>query len=459
MDLTFTLDASLAQPMYEQLYERIASQISSGLMPQGRPLPSRRALSRHLGISESTVSAAYELLRSEGYIKSRDRSGYYVNPLEPLPGKPAQVNIIKAQEKQDSDRFDFSTSATDGALFPYQVWAKLFRQTLYMRPELLARGGAQGDIELRLALSAFLEQYRGLKADPEHIIIGAGADYLLSVLLQLLPRGTIVAAEDPGYHGIYRNCKRLSLTAVPIPQDAQGMSASALARSGAAVCHITPSHQFPLGLSMPVGRRAELLRWASERPDRVIIEDDYDSEFRHFSRPLPALQGLDAAGRVAYIGTFSRSLAPSMRLAYMVLPPALLSSYRESQIKSGETVSRFEQQTLARFIAEGYYARHLRRAGNAYAARLKVLLALLLDIPGSSVSGQQAGLHFLLTVPQLSEHLLIQRAANAGIRLHGLSEYCRKEKAPPSTLVLGFAGLKDGELEEAVGSLREAWGL
>ena len=210
---------------------------------------------------------------------------------------------------------------------------------------------------------------------------------------------------------------------------------------------------------MPVGRRAELLRWASERPDRLIIEDDYDSEFRHFSRPLPALQGLDAAGRVAYIGTFSRSLAPSMRLAYMVLPPALLNSYRESQIKSGETVSRFEQQTLARFIAEGYYARHLRRAGNAYAARLKVLLALLHDIPGSSVSGQQAGLHFLLTVPQLSEQELIQRAANAGIRLHGLSEYCRKEKAPPSTLVLGFAGLKDGELEEAVRSLREAWGL
>lgn len=237
------------------------------------------------------------------------------------------------------------------------------------------------------------------------------------------------------------------------------MSASALAQSGAAVCHITPSHQFPLGLSMPVGRRAELLRWASERPDRLIIEDDYDSEFRHFSRPLPALQGLDAAGRVAYIGTFSRSLAPSMRLAYMVLPPALLSSYRESQIKSGETVSRFEQQTLARFIAEGYYARHLRRAGNAYAARLKVLLALLHDIPGSSVSGQQAGLHFLLTVPQLSEHLLIQRAANAGIRLHGLSEYCRKEKAPLSTLVLGFAGLKDGELEVAVRSLRTAWGL
>lgn len=205
MDLTFTLDASLSQPMYEQLYDRIASQISSGLMPQGRPLPSRRALSRHLGVSESTVSAAYELLRTEGYIKSKDRSGYYVNPMDPMPGKPAQVNIIKTPDRPTSERFDFSTSATDGALFPYQAWAKLFRQTLYMRPELLARGDAQGDIELRLALSAFLEQYRGLKASAEHIIIGAGADYLLSVLLQLLPRKTIVAAEDPGYHGIYRN--------------------------------------------------------------------------------------------------------------------------------------------------------------------------------------------------------------------------------------------------------------
>ncbi len=459
MDLAFTLDPLLTKPMYEQLYERISEQISSGLIPQGQLLPSRRALSRHLHISESTVSAAYELLRSEGYIKAKERSGYYVNPLEPLPGKAARASLPEHQVQRPADRFDFSTSATDGTLFPYRVWARLFRQTLYLRPELLQRGDPQGDIELRLALGDFLLQYRGLKTNPEHIVIGAGADYLLSVLLQLLPRGTCVAAEDPGYHGIYRNCDRLALPALPIPQDEQGIQIAALAESKATVCHITPSHQFPLGLSMPVGRRTELLRWAGEKPERLIIEDDYDSEFRHYTRPLPALQGLDTLGRVAYIGTFSRSLAPSMRLAYMVLPDSLMQVYRKSGIKSGETVSRFEQQTLARFVADGYYARHLRRAGNAYAARLGALLKLLNEIPGSQVIGQQAGLHFLLTLPQLTEAELIQRAGRANLRLHGLSEYCRHEKAPPSTLVLGFAGLKDEDLEEAVAALRTAWGL
>ena len=459
MDLAFTLDPKLSKPMYEQLYERIAAQISSGRIAQGQILPSRRALSRHLHISESTVSSAYELLRSEGYIKAKDRSGYYANPLEPLAGEAPGAAPAMPPEQKPSERFDFSTSATDGTLFPFRVWAKLFRQTLYLRPELLQRGDPQGDIELRLALGDFLRQYRGLKTDPGHIVIGAGADYLLSVLLQLLPHGTRVAAEDPGYHGIWRNCDRLALPVLPIPQDEEGMSIQALAQSGASVCHITPSHQFPLGLSMPVGRRTELLRWAGESTDRLIIEDDYDSEFRHYTRPLPALQGLDSLGRVAYIGTFSRSLAPSMRLAYMVLPGSLMQRYRESGIKSGETVSRFEQQTLARFVAEGYYTRHLRRAGNAYAVRLEALLKLLSDIPGSRVSGQQAGLHFLLTLPQLSEKELVERAARAGMRLHGLSEYCRKEKAPPSTLVLGFAGLKDAELEDAVNSLRAAWGL
>ncbi len=459
MDLTFVPDASGGKPLYEQLYQSLARQIASGSVPPGGALPSRRALSRYLGLSQSTVGAAYELLRAEGYVRARERSGYYAASMEPLPGQRGRAAPAPAAKREQPERFDFSTSATDGSIFPYQVWAKLFRQTLYLRPELLQRGDPQGDAELREALSAFLEQYRGLRAGPDSIVIGAGADYLLSLLLQLLPKNSLVAAEDPGYNGIYRNCERLSLRTLPIPQDEQGMMVPLLSQSGANVCHITPSHQFPLGLSMPIQRRGELLRWAAAGRGRLIIEDDYDSEFRHFSRPLPALQGLDAGGSVAYVGTFSRSLAPSMRLAYMVLPPALLESYRESGLKSGETVSRFEQQTLARFIAEGYYARHLRRAGGVYAARLKKLLGLLAQIPGAGFSGQQAGLHFLLTLPSLSESELTERALRAGIRLHGLSEYCREAKAPPSTLVMGFAGLKDGELEAAVAALRSAWGL
>jgi len=336
---------------------------------------------------------------------------------------------------------------------------RLMRETLHHRPDLLQRGDPQGDWPLRAALSDFLYQYRALRAGPERIVIGAGADYLLGVLLQLLPEGSVVAAEDPGYHGLYRACGRQRLSVLSLPVDEAGMSSARLRDSRANICYVMPSHQFPLGLSMPAGRRSELLRWAGEQPGRLIIEDDYDSEFRHQSRPLPALQGMIHDAPVAYIGTFSRSLAPSMRLAYMVLPDALLARHRQGLYKTGETVSRFEQHTLARFIAESHYTRHLRRAGNAYAARLQRLLAQLSDIPGASVSGEQAGLHFLLTIPQLSEQALVDRAAAAGIPLHGLSEYCRQAKAKPSTVVMGFAGLRDDQIDEAVAALRAAWGV
>ena len=457
MKLTCLLDQNLALPMYEQLYRYIAAQISNGQMTFDSKLPSRRALSSHLSVSESTVKTAYELLEQEGYIRSSQRRGYFVNLLEPLPGKKPKNLFVAEELEQSCPRYDFSTSACDASIFPYKLWSKLFRETLLRRPELLQRGNPQGDLELRIALSAFLQQYRALNTQPQNIIIGAGADYLLSTLLQMLPKNSVVGAEDPGYHGIYRNCKRLGLHILSIPTDDSGMSAVALSSSEANICYITPSHQFPLGISMPVGRRRELLRWAGEKPNRLIIEDDYDSEFRHFSRPLPALQGLDLTGQVCYIGTFSRSLAPSMRLAYMVLPDHLMQVYKKEMIKSGETVSRFEQQTLARFINEGSYPRHLRKAGNIYARRLRKLISLLTDIPEIHIFGEQAGLHFLLHVPQHSEAELLKRAFSKGIPLHGLSEYYHQEKAPPSTLVLGFAGLKDEELSAAVKMLRSAW--
>lgn len=459
MEITCRLNPAADQPLYEQLYRHIAGEIGRGRIPRDARLPSRRALSRHLRVSESTISAAYELLQDEGYIRPESKRGFFVNAVQPLPEVTASIYPGPQPASAPVPRFDFSTSATDASLFPQRVWMRLMRETLHNRPDLLQRGDPQGDWALRTALSDFLYQYRALRAGPERVVIGAGADYLLSVLLQLLPEGSVVAAEDPGYHGLYRACGRQRLSVLPLAVDEAGMSSDLLRRSTANVCYVMPSHQFPLGLSMPAGRRSELLRWAGERPGRLIIEDDYDSEFRHQSRPLPALQGMTGDAPVAYIGTFSRSLAPSMRLAYMVLPDALLERHRQGLYKTGETVSRFEQHTLARFIAQGHYARHLRRAGNAYAARLARLLALLRAIPHADISGEQAGLHFLLTVPQLSEQALTQRAAAAGIPLRGLSEYCMRAKPKPSTVVMGFAGLRDDQLDEAVAALRTAWGV
>ena len=457
MEITCQLDPGGALPLYEQLYGHIVAEIMAGRLTRDQRLPSRRALGQHLRVSESTVLSAYELLLAEGYIRSQAKRGFFVNAVGRLPGVQQVIPTAQWASPQVASRFDFSTSASDTQLFPYKIWAKLFKETLYQRPELLQRGDAQGDFELRRALSDFLHQYRGVSAGPEQIVIGAGTDYLLGTLLQLLPQGSVIAAEDPGYHGIYRACARHHLPVLPIACDSEGMQVDALEASPATICHVTPSHQFPLGIAMPIGRRAALIHWANKEEKRYIVEDDYDSEFRYATRPLPALQGLSSDGKVVYIGTFSRSLAPSMRLAYMVLPPALMRAYRLGQFKSGETVSRFEQQTLARFIAEGYYLRHLRRAGKVYGERLQRLLGLLSGVEGAVISGEQAGLHFLLSLPHLSEQQMVQKAALQGVLLRGLSEYCVRVSPPGGTVILGFAGLQDDALAEAAEALRRAW--
>lgn len=457
MEITCQLDPGGALTLYEQLYRHIVTEIMAGRLTRDQRLPSRRALGQHLRVSESTVSSAYELLLAEGYIRSQAKRGFFINTVRHLPGTQQAAPAAGRAMPQAASRFDFSTSASDAQLFPYKIWAKLFKETLYQRPELLQRGDAQGDYELRLALSDFLHQFRGVLTNPDQVVIGAGTDYLLGTLLQLLPQGSIVAAEDPGYHGIYRACSRQHLPILPIACDSEGMQLSSLEASPATVCHVTPSHQFPLGIAMPIGRRAALIHWVNIEEKRYIVEDDYDSEFRYNTRPLPALQGLSNDGKVVYIGTFSRSLAPSMRLAYMVLPPALMRAYRLGQFKSGETVSRFEQQTLARFIAEGYYLRHLRRAGKVYGERLQRLLSLLSVVEGAVITGEQAGLHFLLSLPHLSEQQMVQKAALQGVLLRGLSEYCVRVSPPGGTVILGFAGLQDDALAEAAEALRRAW--
>ena len=237
------------------------------------------------------------------------------------------------------------------------------------------------------------------------------------------------------------------------------MDVDLLAQSGAQLAYVTPSHQFPLGLTMPIARRRLLMRWANEQPGRYIIEDDYDSEFRHDIRPISALQGMEGGSRVIYLGTFSRSLAPSLRIAYMALPEDLLSAYAEGFGRQGNSVSRFEQRTLSRFIADGHYFRHLRRAGPVYARRCNALKQALLNIPGASVRGDEAGLHFLLTVAGRSEEELVRGALDAGIPLRGLSEYCRRPAPLPSTVVVGYAGLKDEQIGAAAATLRRAWRL
>ncbi len=444
-------------PLYHQLYRHIAAAIQSGALAPGSRLPSKRRLCALAGVSMSTVEAAYSLLAAEGYVLARPRSGYVcADLLPPAPAAPVSVPET-VPEPPPRWAYDCSTSGVDTSVFPFSSWARITKEAVYENPGLLQRGHPQGDLPLRTALAELLAHYRGVRCSPEQVVVGAGADYLLTLLLQLLRSQKSIALEDPGYPAAYAAAALHGRQAVPIPVDGEGMDPEALAASGAGLAYLTPSHQFPLGVTMPAGRRSRLLHWAASAPDRWLIEDDYDSEFRYSSRPIPALQGLDRAGRVVYMGTFSRSIAPAIRVAYMILPPALLERYHRTFSHGACTVSRFEQESLRRFLVQGLYGRHLRRTGNLYRRKCALFTGALSDIPGVAVSGAEAGLHFLAALPRFSEAELVARAAEKSVGIHPLSRYCHNVPPRPSTVVLGFAGLTEQELAEAAALLKDAW--
>ncbi|MCD8240415.1 MAG: PLP-dependent aminotransferase family protein [Oscillospiraceae bacterium] len=458
--ITFSLNPAADAPLYEQLYAYFVAEIRAGRLRPGEKLPSKRALCAHLGISRSTVETAYALLVSEGYLYARPKSGYYVADfvaLEGVGGLTAHSAPAETEQTKAPPEFDFSTGAVDVSRFPYSSWAKLNKEVVYSSPELLQRGDGQGDAALRRALAAFLGEYRGVQCTPEQIVVGAGMEYLADLLLRLFPADTVFGMEDPGYAALRQSARTTGRTLRFLPLDESGLSMEGLTGSGASVAYVTPSHQFPMGITMPAGRRSQLLHWAAAAPDRYIIEDDYDSEFRYAMRPIPAMQGMDSAGRVIYLGTFSRSLAPSIRVAYMVLPPALLARYHALFGHARSTVSRYEQAVLSRFLAEGFYMRYLRRVGNLYRQRRARLLSALETVPGVSISGSGGGIHFLLTNPHFSEPELCQRALSAGVALRGLSAYCIRCAPRPSTLVIGYGGLCDEKIPEAAARLSKAW--
>ena len=483
--LALNLDANGRTPMYEQLYAAVAGAIREGALRCGEKLPSKRELCAFLGVSRSTVETAYELLLAEGYVVSRPRSGYYaaeyaapvagtsiacpvceadhhpeLDSRLPAAGKATQRTSAAGPRTEDwkagAGSSLLSTSAVDVSLFPYASWAKLYKEVVYNSPELLQRGDPRGEAPLREALARLLSEYRGVRCAPEHLVVGSGMETLLDQLITLLGPEAVCAMEDPGYPAVARGLSARGRSVRCVPMDEQGMDAEALEACGATAAYLTPSHQFPLGITMPASRRSLLLRWAASG-DRWIIEDDYDSEFRWGGRPISSMQGMDRHNRVIYIGTFSRSLAPAIRLAYMVLPPALLERWQALYGRQQPTVSRYEQTVMARFLDRGFYARYLRRVGKLYADRRAALLEALGQIEGLTVSGADGGIHFLLRLPRLSEAELLRRAAAAGLPLRGLSEFCRRVAPPPSTLVLGYGGLPTEEIPAIAGRLAAAW--
>ena len=451
--LTTALDASSSVPLYEQLYRSLAGEMRSGTLAAGTRMPGKRRLAAELSVSVNTVDAAYQMLAAEGYLESRERSGFYVQEYLALPTRPEEVpppvSTAPPEAAEPPVRFDLSTRGVDPGLFPFRTWARLQKELLYSAPELLTPGDARGDAALRQALAGYLAEYRGVQCDPEQLVVGAGLEYLLGLLAPLLPGPA--AVETPGYPRARQVLENNGVPCRCLPVDADGLSLTALSASDAAVCYVTPSHQFPTGVTMPAGRRAELLHWAARAPgQRYIIEDDYDSEFRFDTRPLPSLQGMAGAdGPVVYLSTCSRSLAPGIRIAYMVLPRQLLGAWQEKYELYSGTVGRFEQQTLARFITGGYFTRHLARERTAYKARRDALAAALRSsfAPEElTLAGLHTGLHLLAQLKDPPPDAALRAAARQyGVRCSLLSDYDLTGTAHSAagTLVLGYGSLPD----------------
>jgi len=452
-------------PLYEQLYAALADEIRSGQRAPGTALPGRRTMAAQLGVSINTVDAAYQMLAAEGLAEARPRSGFYVQKtygmLHSRAPRPASVPKVCPAPAAEGPRYDLSTGSVDTDLFPARSWGRIQKELLYQRPELLQRGEMQGDEGLRVQIAQYLSAYRGVECTPEQIVVGAGIEYLLGCLAHLFA-GATAAVENPGYSRTRAVLQNSAIPCTLVDIDQGGLSAQALEASGANLCYLTPSHHFPTGVTMPAPRRAQILSWAAARPGRYILEDDYDSEFRFDTRPLPSLQGMAGPdGPVVYLTTFSKSLAPGIRIACMVLPRSLLARYRQDFAVYANTVGRFDQQTLAQFMAGGYFTRHLARMRLVYKRRMEAFAAALRrELPGVTLGSVHSGLHFLLTLPGAGgEAAMVRAAAQEGVRLRGLSEYylIRRELCPPDTVVAGYSALKEEDIPAVAAALARAW--
>lgn len=464
MELLIPLDSRSKKPLYEQIYSHICAEIRSGALKAGDRLPSTRVLAEHLKVSRSTTQMAYDQLLAEGYMEARPCRGYFVSHLEELveTGPSGTEEMQTAAEPDAGWRVDFSPRGIDLDSFPYHVWRKLSRNTLVDdNKEMFHSGDHQGEPGLREAIRSYLHSARGVNCSTEQIIVGAGSEYLLMLLSQILEGKHVIAMENPTYKQAYRVFHSLGYEVCPVEMDANGMDPSILSESGANVAYVMPSHQFPTGVVMPVGRRQELLKWAVEEAGRYIIEDDYDSEFRYRGKPIPALQGMDRSGKVIYLGTFSKCIAPAIRVSYLVLPKPLLVRYRSQTSFYASTVSRIDQNILYQFLSQGYFERHLNRMRAIYKTKHDLLIELIEPLKEQfEIRGEHAGIHILLTSKyNRSEQELISLAAEAGVKVYGLSSYFihPEHNHRSATVVLGYASLNEDAIREGVGILTRCW--
>ena len=447
--LTYVFDNS-DTPLYEQVYKHIKSDIISGILSPGEKLPSKRSFARNNGISTITIQNAYDQLISEGYVFTVPKKGYYVANINEMSRVPAGTSIkldIKIPEKPAKFRFDLSNNKINPDNFPFSIWAKLLRETMSERSrELMEVSPTGGIYELRAAIADYLKSFRGMLVDPDQIVIGAGTEYLYGLLIQILGKNKKYCIENPGYKKLAQIYKQYHIECGFADIDDSGISVDSLHKSGADIAHISPNHHFPTGITMPANRRYEVLAWANEEAGRYIIEDDYDSEFRANGKPLPTLFSIDACEKVIYMNTFSKSLTPTIRISYMILPVHLANIFYSRLSFYSCTVSNFEQYTLASFIDRGYFEKHINRMRLYYIRQRKRLISC---IENSSLKDRceiienESGLHFLLRLrTDIPDEVLKEKMKESGIKIQSLSEfYLSDEGAKEHYFIINYSNI------------------
>ena len=431
--ITYNFTNTGSDSLYEYLYKCIKNDILQGNIKPGEKLPSKRSFAKNLGISVITVENAYEQLIAEGYIYSMPKRGFYVTDFK---------KAVEIEKKNITKEMIPLTSGDSGVLNENQM-------------QLMTNPPCGGIFFLRKAIATYLKEFRGMTVLPEQIIVGAGTEYLYGLLIQLFGKDKVYAVENPGYRKIPQIYKSWQVPCQYIDMDNDGVKVSELEEKKADILHISPSHHYPTGIVMPISRRYELLGWASRGENRYIIEDDYDSELRLSGQPIPTLQSIDVSDKVIYMNTFTKTLSSTVRISYMVLPRQLLDEFYKKLSFYSCTVSNFEQYTLAKFIQEGYFEKHINRLRNYYHSKRDALITAIRNSRLNdfvTISGEEAGVHFLMKIETSQpEEKLIQSAGTQSIKMAPLSGYYHVPgEAPDNVYIMNYSSIEIDDIKEIV---------
>ncbi len=466
-----TLNNNAGIPLYMQIYEQIKEEIITGALPVGSKLPSTRQLSDTLSVGRNTVENAYLQLASEGYVESRVGSGFVVQDIHNMFSFPDEININKVSVEPVKETeistgiypYHFEYGHLSSQDFPLGIWKKISNKAIaaITADDMTMYRDRKGEPELRNELKDYLRKSRGVLCSEDQIILCSGFEYTLSLLSQLLQKSfERIGLEEPGYMGARKIFQNNGLEVVPIGVQKDGLNIKELESSPVRAVYATPSHQFPTGGVMPIQKRLRLLDWA-KRNNGIVIEDDYDSELRYNTRPIPSISSIAESENVIYIGTFSKALSPSLRISYMVLPEKWMICYDEDFKRYQTPVSLLQQRILQQFIHAGYWERHLRKICKANKKKHDILIRTIQEQLGDGViiHGRNAGLHILLESTRgLTEEDMIEKAKSYGVLVYPVSVFWSDVNHYSGNMVLlGFGNISETDIVEGIKQLARAW--